>query len=115
MTNNDDFGQTSLNVPQNILASDLDGDVDSLSLKEQERKRYIQDTQYRKYLSWWMMIIVPSWLFITIVVLVLCGLSVLRLDGTVLCALLTTTMGNVLGLAYIVLRGKFPIPFKGKV
>lgn len=83
-------------------------DVDDLSMKEQIKNRYTQDTHFRKHLANWVMIIVPSWLALVITVLILNGSQVILLDKEVSITLLATTTVNVLGLAYIVLKGIFP-------
>lgn len=83
-------------------------DVDELSIKQQKSKRYSQNTKYRKYFSLWVMCIVPLWLLAVLVLLVLCGCGVLHLSDATLTTLLATTTVNILGLAYIVLKGMFP-------
>lgn len=82
------------------------GDIDDKTLKQQVRVRYSQDTLYRKHLAKWVMWIVPCWLIAVILVLAFNWL--LNLDSSVLISLLATTTVNVLGLAYIVLKGIFP-------
>ena len=54
------------------------------------------------------MIIVPAWLMSVVVLIYLHGYNTLDLDKEVLITLLATTTVNVLGLAYIVLKGIFP-------
>lgn len=83
-------------------------DADELSLSEQKRQRYYQNTKYRRYFSVWVMIIVPSWLVLVLALLALCAFSVAALSDTVLVTLLATTTANILGLAFIVLKGMFP-------
>lgn len=83
-------------------------DVDDLSMRKQIQIRYRQDTGFRKYFSIWVMIIAPAWLVATLVIVVLCGCSVLILPQSVINTLLATTTATVLGLAYIVLKGMFP-------
>lgn len=83
-------------------------DVDDLSMHEQIKARYKQDTDFRKYFSVWVMIIAPAWLVATLFIVVLCGCSVLVLPQSVINTLLATTTATVLGLAYIVLKGMFP-------
>jgi hypothetical protein len=81
--------------------------VDDMSLAEQKAVRYGQDTKYRSHLAIWVMWIVPGWLVLVIVILGLCGFRVMELNTEVLITLLATTTVNVLGLAYIVLKGIF--------
>lgn len=94
-------------IPKDIPNDSLE-DVDDMSMRQQRKKRFSQDTRYRKYLANWVMFIVPVWLISVITILVLCGGNVLALNAEVLIALLATTTINVLGLAYIVLKGIFP-------
>ena len=91
---------------QSTAASNLDG-IDDMSLREQKKVRYGQDTKYRSYLAIWVMWVVSVWLLCVIAIIGLCGFGTMHLDGTVLVTLLATTTVNVLGLAYIVLRGIF--------
>lgn len=54
------------------------------------------------------MVIVPGWLMSVMALIYLHGYNTLNLDKEVLITLLATTTVNVLGLAYIVLKGIFP-------
>lgn len=82
-------------------------DVDKSSLNEQIRERYTQDTRFRKHLARWVMWIVPVWLGLVLVIVFFCGFKLTELESSVLITLLATTTVNVLGLAYIVLKGIF--------
>lgn len=82
--------------------------IDNDSLDEQERIRYQQDTHYRSILSWWVIIVVSIWILVTIIISLLEGLEILKLSVTAFSTLLATTTANILGLAYIVLKGMFP-------
>ncbi len=84
------------------------GDIDTSSLKGQEKIRYTQDTKYRKHLTRWVMHIVPFWLLGVFIVVCLCASHIWELSDIAISALLTTTTANILGLAYIVLKGMFP-------
>lgn len=95
-----------INPESNIPETMHNPDEDSLST--QKKARFKQDTEFRKHFSIWVMIIVPVWLVLTLVVLVLTGLEITIYSEGVLVALLATTTANVLGLAFIVLRGMFP-------
>lgn len=86
----------------------LPDDVDKGTIKEQKSERYKQNTKYRRCLTVWVMHIVPIWLLAVFALLVLCGLNICSLHSAVLSTLLATTTANILGLAYIVLRGMFP-------
>lgn len=81
---------------------------DKNDMEEQEKERFKQDTEFRKHFSNWVMSIVPTWLGLTMVLLFLTGFGCTRFSDTVVVALLTTTTANVLGLAFIVLKGMFP-------
>ena len=94
-------------IPENVPNDSLE-DVDDMSMRQQRKERFSQNTRFRKHLAVWVMYIVPIWLFVVIVVLVLSGANVLHFDSNVLITLLATTTVNVLGLAYIVLKGIFP-------
>lgn len=93
-----------------INSQDADslGDVDDKSLHQQIKSRYSQDTLYRKHLAKWVMWIVPGWLIAVVLILIFTGVKLFDLDPSVLISLLATTTVNVLGLAYIVLKGIFP-------
>ena len=85
-------------------------DVDALPINRQEdliNERYAQDTKERKLLSHWVTIVVSLWLLFVLAILSLNRLLELKLSDTVLCMLLGTTTINILGLAYIVLKGLF--------
>lgn len=84
-------------------------DIDTSSLKDQEKIRYSQDTKYRKHLTQWVMHIVPIWLLGIFFVVCMCASKIWELTDIAFSALLTTTTANILGLAYIVLKGMFPL------
>lgn len=101
---------------ENILGINVDshdvalvdiGDVDTSSLKEQEKIRYSRDTKYRRHLTQWVMHIVPIWLIGVFIIVCMCASKVWELTDIAFSALLTTTTANILGLAYIVLKGMF--------
>lgn len=73
-----------------------------------EVDRYVQDTKERRLLSHWVIGVVSVWLGLVMLVLMLNGKCGITLSDTVLCVLLGTTTLNILGLAYIVLKGLFP-------
>lgn len=88
-------------------------DVDSESLDTQMRvlhnKRFESDTEWRCRLSWWVIGLDSVWVIAVILILVF-NSSCLHIDTSVLITLLGTTTLNVLGLAFIVLRGLFEVP-----
>lgn len=94
-------------IPENITDDVLE-DVDDKSMRQQRKERFSQDTRFRRHLANWVMIIVPCWLFLVIVILFFHGFGLIFLPTEVIITLLATTTVNVLGLAYIVLKGIFP-------
>lgn len=88
-------------------ASNLPKDIDSRDLAEQERERFEQDTKQRKSLVVWMIVVVSIWLAFTACVVVTEIALFGKLSDVVMCALLTTTTANVIGLAMVVLKGLF--------
>lgn len=104
--NFEDFSKINVGA-KGVSSLDVD-DIDVSSLKEQERRRYAQDTKYRKHLTQWVMHIVPVWLAGIFFVVCMCASKVWYLSDIAFSALLTTTTANILGLAYIVLKGMFP-------
>lgn len=102
----DDYSKISVDA-KNVTSLDIE-DIDTSSLKEQEKQRYAQDTKYRKHLTQWVMHIVPLWLIGILFITCMCASTVWHLSDIAISALLATTTANILGLAYIVLRGMFP-------
>jgi len=82
--------------------------VDNYDLKEQRITRYQQNTRYRSLFAKWVLWIVPIWIGIILIMLLCQGLKWIALDDGVIITLLATTTANILGLAYIVLKGMFP-------
>lgn len=80
---------------------------DQLDLKEQTKERFSKDTKLRNNLSWWVIAVDSLWLLCVIILLFLNSCCI-RLSDSVLMVLLGTTTANVLGLAFIVLKGMFP-------
>ena len=71
------------------------------------QKRYEQNTEQRLFLAKWVVWTSSIWLVAVIAIIVLAGFTVLHLSPSVLYVLLATTTANVLGLAYIGLKGLF--------
>lgn len=88
--------------------TDLNFDADESSLKEQVRERYRQNTRYRRIFSWWVIVVVSAWLLAAMVAVYLQGFGAFTMDGWTFRVFLATTTVNVIGLAYIVLKGMFP-------
>ena len=93
------------NVEDNAPAPSLNN-VDNAPLFEQIH-RYHQDTEQRLFLAKWVVWTSSVWLIAVIIILILSGCEYLKLSDIVLNVLLATTTANVLGLAYIVLKGLF--------
>lgn len=107
MANNEDMDSLLWHDDSSVpLADNFDSDRNDL--KEQIRARYEQDTKFRHHLSVWVMIIVPTWMILVLLLVCLTGKGKTELSDTTMVALLSTTTVNVLGLAYIVLKGIFP-------
>ena len=84
-------------IPPSEYKDDDSNDADSLDV--QKRRRFSQDTKYRKTLADWVMWVVSDWLVLVMALLFLCGYGLLSLSDAVLTALLATTTINILGLA----------------
>lgn len=93
------------NLCENAPAPSLNN-VDNSPLKEQIH-RYHQDTEQRLFLAKWVVWVSSIWLGAVLIILIMCGYQLIILDIVVLNVLLATTTANVLGLAYIVLKGLF--------
>lgn len=79
---------------------------DLLGLAYQESFRFGQDTEHRRWLVEWMMLVVSIWLAVVLLITALSE-NTLHIDTKVLCVLLATTTINVLGLSKIILNGLF--------
>ena len=101
------FADIEYYTGESPLVESTNIDADSLGLKEQEAKRYIQDTEERKLLSHWVIWVVSLWLSAVLFVVMFNNLLCFNLNNSVLITLLATTTVNILGLAYIVLQGLF--------
>lgn len=95
------WGDLDDNAPAPLL-----NNVDNSPLKEQIH-RYHQDTEQRLFLAKWVVWVSSIWLGAVLIILVMCGFKWIALDVVVLNVLLATTTANVLGLAFIVLKGLF--------
>jgi hypothetical protein len=108
-----DFNYISIdsNLTTPLIGDSFPLDIDNLDIKKQAKlklERYKQDTDERRLLSHWVIAVVSSWLLLTVLILVFNRLLCLKLSDTVCCMLLGTTTANILGLAFIVLKGLFP-------
>jgi len=84
-----------------------DSDIDAWDLRKQKLIRYGQDTEERKLLSHWVMFVVSIWLVLVFFAVVFNRVLCLNMETSVSLMLLGTTTVNILGLAFIVLRGLF--------
>lgn len=100
----------SINIAtEQYQIDDLDIDSEELVMQLQKLKalRYLSDTTDRKWLAVWTAIVVSIWLFVVLFILIFNEQFNIKLNTTVIVALLGTTTLNVLGLSYIVLKGHF--------
>ena len=111
MNSNEEQKQSIINfdIDSTDVSSVTPEDPDEKDIEAQERARFKQDTLYRKYLAKWVMYVVSIWLALVLVIFTLNGFRLVYYQPTVMIALLATTTANVLGLAFIVLRGIFQI------
>lgn len=107
MRKNDDSWDLKSVNPLKDISQEL-RDPDNLNLSEQKKDRFTQDTRFRKLFSYWIIVIIPIWLILTILLMFFTGFGLTTFSDAAIVALLTTTTANVLGLAFIVLKGMFP-------
>lgn len=81
-------------------------DYDSLNRNEQIKDKRT-DRSHRTGLIKWVKWNVSGWLICVIAILACCGFGWMELSSGVLDVLLATTTVNILGLAFIVLKGFF--------
>lgn len=91
----------------NSLDWEKEATQDVVKEAKNRQKRYEQNTEQRLFLAKWVVWTSSIWLVSVIAILILVGATVLYLSPSVLNVLLATTTANVLGLAYIVLKGLF--------
>lgn len=91
----------------NVPTIDDKTNVDALSISEQGKRRFEQDTKHRNWLVWWTMGVVSVWLIAVLMIVAFNKKYNLLVDNNVLMTLLATTTLNVLGLARIILGGLF--------
>lgn len=100
-----DFELSSCIEPPEVPSTDKD----EHSLKEQKKlynDRFRKDTKWRCILSWWVICVDSVWL-LAILIILTHNQHCFFLSDAVLMTLLGTTTINVLGLAFIVLKGLF--------
>lgn len=101
------FDISTLLIPP--LITKKEEDYDKHDIKWQKAKRFAEDTAHRKGLIFWVKCVVTGSLILTFSILFLNRAWCMDISDTVLVALLTTTTANILGLAFIVLRGMFNV------
>lgn len=91
------------------LVVSKDKDIDARDLFTQAKlSRYYQNTDARLDLKEWAKKVVTWSLVVVGLILFMTGFNCLTLSAPVLITLLGTTTLNILGLAFIVLKGHFP-------
>lgn len=108
--NNNAFSNVRLDIPDEVSPSIPNQNADLLSIEDQEKRRYAQDTGHRKLLVIWMICIVTFWLVMVLFFVSCNDLLNFNIQSEILIVLLATTTLNVLGLANIILHGLFPRP-----
>lgn len=108
---NGNVGSIQSATPSLQRDSDPDADPDLMTIDEQEKKkRYRQDTEFRKKFSNWVIWVDSVYLFVILVIVILYGCGLFKeMNSTVMVTLLGTTTANVLGLAAIILNGLFKV------
>lgn len=101
------WNQLDIPIPSEIGMDDMD--VES---KKSQSIRYKQNTVHRDFLVKWVVVTNSTWLIAVIIILIAHGAyeekaKLFHLSDNVIITLLGTTTVNVLGLAYIVLKGLF--------
>lgn len=97
-------------APKNIgnaSITDNKVNIDALSISEQEKQRFEQDTKHRNWLVIWVMIIISSWLTLVLILVYISTFLCPYFCKEIIITLLATTTVNVLGLPYIILHGLF--------
>ena len=89
-------------------------DYDRYDIKWQKTRRFAEDTRHRKGLVSWVKYVVSLWLLGVLFVVTFNSIFHFYLSDSVLITLLTTTTVNILGLAYIVLKGLFQLKDIGR-
>ena len=102
------FEGLDINYPMLPIVAEEE-DFDKHGMEWQQAKRFAEDTGHRKGLIGWVKWVVSGWLFSVLFVVTFNSLFRFGLNDGVLIALITTTTVNILGLAYIVLKGLFNV------
>jgi hypothetical protein len=73
----------------------------------EEKDRYKQDTLLKKWWSWFVGIFISVWSVFAAVIFILKGSMTLCLSDYVVITLITTTLANILGLSFLVVKHLF--------
>jgi hypothetical protein len=103
-----DFSSVDFEFEGEISTKYDSSDFDKSDLNSQKIHRYRQDTRERKLLSHWVVWTVSVWLIFTGFTLIFNHIFCFNISDAVCGVMLGTTSANILGLAYIVLKGLFP-------
>lgn len=89
--------------------SDLDKAFKAKELEEKDKslKDHKQDREQRKTFSSWIFVFMCAYMSISLVIVFCCGFGWMQLDNSVLVALLTTTLANVIGVFNFVAKYLF--------
>ena len=79
--------------------------VNSQTLK---LNRYSDTSRLRKHSAYWVMVVVSFWLILVVSIVFFCGFECMKLEPSVIIALLTTTTVNIIGLPLVLLQGLYP-------
>lgn len=71
-------------------------------------KRYNDTSELRKHSAYWVMVVVSFWLLLVVSIVFFCGFECMKLEPSVIIALLTTTTVNIIGLPLVLLQGLYP-------
>ena len=71
-------------------------------------KRYNDTSDLRKHSAYWVMVVVSFWLILVVSIVFFCGFECMKLEPSVIIALLTTTSVNIIGLPLVLLQGLYP-------
>lgn len=71
-------------------------------------KRYNDTSDLRKHSAYWVMVVVSFWLILVVSIVFFCGFECMKLEPSVIIALLTTTTVNIIGLPLVLLQGLYP-------
>ncbi len=77
-------------------------------LVESKLKRYNDTSDLRKHSAYWVMVVVSFWLILVVSIVFFCGFECMKLEPSVIIALLTTTTVNIIGLPLVLLQGLYP-------